>query len=292
MASRNSKAKKFWKIVAWILIILLLIGAIAIILRFTNNGTDEFKTFYVEQDGKIFATSDRAEALRGMTATFDVRYTFDKLVNKEKRDFTVAVVASAATEFEFEAGGVPMFYRDGTDMTAAFQVAKDVEAGKFTLKLPMTMSEALKTVYGKEIVLEEEPDLGAEPYFKILVTSYNEANTITLSLLLKTPKPDRVELDRTGIVFDGESEAHSITYSVTPPRSSGQDTSSMVGFQCRATAYAGETVTFTIDPKEYEIFRVELFETGGGSLGLLTPQDGIYSFCMPDAAVRVSISII
>lgn len=37
--------KKAGKVIAYILIALILVGAILVILKFTNNGTTEFKTF-------------------------------------------------------------------------------------------------------------------------------------------------------------------------------------------------------------------------------------------------------
>ena len=182
----GNPTKRVSVIIAWVLIVLFLIAAIALILRFTNNGTDTFKTFYVERDGKIFATTDSTTVESDQTVRFDVKYTFDFAMD-EKKDFSVKVVSNApeGNAFRYKVNGISCTYQSGMDMTAAFSVEKNTEEGYFTIKAPVLMSEVLEVVQSGTVELEQEPDLSEEAYFKILVTSYNGKSTIMLSVLIK-----------------------------------------------------------------------------------------------------------
>jgi len=69
--------KSVGKIIIYILILLLLVGSIGIIFVFTNGGTTEFKTFYLQR-GTTLYTKDSGDYVfpTGEELTFDVHYMF------------------------------------------------------------------------------------------------------------------------------------------------------------------------------------------------------------------------
>lgn len=200
MASK--KTNKLSHVIVWILVILLLIGGIAVILKLTNNGTDSFKTFLVERDGKIYATTDKETLEEYAEVRFDVKYVFD-VVNDESKDFSVKVVSNSDSEtaFEYTVDGDLYFYKDGMDLTKAFGVEKHVEDGYFTITMPRDMLSVLSEIYDGTVELESEPDMLRDCYFRLLVTSYNEQSTIKILLYLADFTIDSIELDSYSIIF-------------------------------------------------------------------------------------------
>lgn len=281
------------KVVSAILILLLLIGVIAIIFRFTNGFTDDFKTFYVEYQGKVLATTDRVELLKGQTEDFAVKYTFDS-GKDEAREFSVKVVSASAEDagFDYTVDGAEVSYPQGLDLSTAFALEKG-ERG-FSITVPKTMREVLETYYdGKAVTLENEPDMEKNAYFKIIVTSYNEKSAVTISLLVVNGTVGGVELDKDSIVFGGVITYH-IGYQVVPVRGSGQDYSGMVVFDCIREAGAGEQVTFTYSTENRIADPITLYGVTSGLLKTLTdaepPSRGTLSFVMPAEDVYVSFS--
>lgn len=200
--SGDYRIKRVSKAIAWLLIVLFLAGALFVMIRLTNGGTDDFKTFYVERDGKIFAQEDSLRAIHGSEVKFNVNYTFSLFVD-EPRDFSVEVVSCATQEaaFTYSVDGTTYRYSDDMDMTSAFDVETNIEGGFFTVRFPDTMKTALEAVYGGAVELSEEPNTAEYPYFKILVTSYNKESTICISVYLIALNIADVEFDSEGIVF-------------------------------------------------------------------------------------------
>lgn len=197
---KKNTTKTVWFVILWLVIVFVLVALIAFVLRFSNNGTDEFKTFYVGQNGKVFATKDSVELIGGSKAEFDVKYTFD-FVQKEKQDFNVRVVTAADEGFDYTAGDEWFAYRDGIDVSEAFELEKDVQEGRFSITVPMSMKEVLTSLHGEDVMLDDEPDMSKTAYFKALVTSYNGEKVIELSMLISRVVISGVELDVSEIVF-------------------------------------------------------------------------------------------
>lgn len=53
----QANRKTVGKVIAYILVLLVVAGVIAVIVRFTGGFTSDFKTFYVSVDGKDILTS-------------------------------------------------------------------------------------------------------------------------------------------------------------------------------------------------------------------------------------------
>lgn len=288
---KKSTAKTAGRVILWVIAVLILVALIALILRFTNNGTDEFKTFYVGQGDKIFATKDSIEIMGGSKAELDVKYTFD-IVQKEPRDFSVQIVTDAEETFNYSTNDERFSYRSGVDVGEAFHLETDVGNGHFQFTAPLSMQEILSSVHGEEVTLTEEPDLSKTPYFKILVTSYDGKKVIELSLLILRPEISGVELDQSGIVFDETAAAHEIGYKVKAVRESGAtDLSQRITFECRESAADGEFVKFSFNVSEgNSLVSVELFSEDR-LLMYLGDEVKEYLFTMPARAVEVVFTI-
>lgn len=281
------------KVVSAILILLLLAGIIAIVFRFTNGFTDGFKTFYAEYQGKVLATTDKVELLKGKTAEFAVKYTFDS-EKDEAREYSVEIISNSGkdTAFDYTVDGTRLSYSQGLNFSTAFDLKKG-ERG-FSITAPQTMKTLLEKVYaGKKVSLDKEPDMGKDAYFKILVAPYNEKGTITLSLLIVNGAIGGVELDKDSIVFGGVS-TYSIGYEVVPVRGSGLDYSGMVDFDCVSSAEVGETVTFTYSTASTICDPIALYGRKSGHIKDLSetypPSSGTLSFVMPAEEVYISFS--
>ena len=97
----------------------------AVIYRFTNGFNEEFKTFYVEYDGKQILTSDSELILEpGEANRFDVEYTFDT-EQSETKDYTVEIVPNAEQHFQYPVDGEPHLFARLGDLSAAFDLNKE-----------------------------------------------------------------------------------------------------------------------------------------------------------------------
>lgn len=176
--------KKIGTIIAYLLIVLALAGVIGFIVVFTNGGTSDFKTFYVKYDGKMILQDTEKQLPADKDLTFEVHYTFDKIVDSETKDFYVSVVAYSTEEtaFEYSVDGETVSFADmESDFSNRFALVK-TESG-FTMNIPyeIDMYTCLSSVHtGKTVVVSDTVDLTQTPYFAIKVVSYNEKSTILI----------------------------------------------------------------------------------------------------------------
>lgn len=92
--------RTFAKVLGYALVALLLVGAIGLIYKFTNGFNEDFKTFYVECDGKqILTTDNKMTFVGGNVYKFDVKYTFEKNDGQAK-DYSVKIVPNVENDFE------------------------------------------------------------------------------------------------------------------------------------------------------------------------------------------------
>lgn len=121
----QSKGQVAAKIIGIILVLALLAGLIAVIYKFTNGFNEDFKTFYVEHEGKqILSENSEMTFTKGKTHRFDVKYTFDT-EQSETKDFSVEIVPNAEQDFEYLVDGEPHLFSRVGDLSAAFDLNKE-----------------------------------------------------------------------------------------------------------------------------------------------------------------------
>lgn len=204
--NRRKSSNIIVKVVAVILVVAILAAGIAIIFHFTNGFNEDFKTFYLEYEGKsIVQSKSEMQFTAGSEARFGVKYTFD--VGDEVRDYSVKISPNDEEGFTYTVGDRPLTWRaasETADLSKVFGLKK--EASSFTLTFPaeMTVKTVLESVFaGGEITVPDEAAVSLKPLYRLEVSSYNGEITYTVNFSVVVPRVS-VELDRDHIIFGTE----------------------------------------------------------------------------------------
>jgi len=115
-----SKGKTVGKIIAYVLVLLVVVGVIGVIVRFTGGFTSDFKTFYVTVDGKdVLTTASGYKLTTTQPLTVDVKYTFGS-AGGDASGYSVKIVPNVIEneDFDFTLNGDVYSYQAETDLTA------------------------------------------------------------------------------------------------------------------------------------------------------------------------------
>ena len=287
---------KVAKVITGVIIVLIVALAVGLIFKFTNGFNEDFKTFYLEQDGKQILTSETERSfLRGESYRYEVKYTFDN--NKsEPKGYNVKVVPNGKLNLTFKAGGKQYSYADAKELTGAFNIKKEKSAFTLTMPQELSLKSVLEKVYGKTVEVEEQKgDL-----YTLVVSSYNEKVTYKINFGMTIPVTG-IELDKDGIVFGREGEhgdggkpsepaaEYEITYEIAY---SFDDTP--IAVELPAKARSGTTVDFTAIPeRKYEDYGVwaEVYDKSSGDFlyYATTVSYGCCNFEMPACNAHLKI---
>ena len=199
----QSKGQLAAKIIGIILVLLLVAGLVAVIYKFTNGFNEDFKTFYVEHEGKqILSENSEMTFTKGKTYRFDVKYTFDT-EQSETKDYIVEIVPNAEQDFEYLVDGEPYLYSKTGDLSAAFSLRKQATHFEITLREDMTIQSALETVYPGQQVEVPETAADENPFpYTLIVSSYNGNVSYRIAFNLGADVTG-ITLDPPSIVFTG-----------------------------------------------------------------------------------------
>lgn len=196
----KKKSGTLVKVIAIIAAVLVIVFAVGMIYRFTNGFNEDFKTFYVEHDGKQVLSAESTTTLkRGEEHRFDVKYTFD-FVTSETRDYSVKVVSHAQEPFAYYVNDREYLYQDGIDLTAAFDIKK--EDTYFTVKISngSTLQTVLQALNKDKTVAVDETIEGKQPYlYTLVISSYNKSITYQIHFAIHIPVQ--------GIYIDGAGDS-------------------------------------------------------------------------------------
>ena len=199
----QSKGQLAAKVIGIILVLLLVAGLVAVIYKFTNGFNEDFKTFYVEYEGKQILAQNSELALEpGKTYRFDVKYTFDTQ-QSETKDYSVEIVPNAEQDFEYTVDGEPYLFSRAGDLSAAFSLKKQATHFEITLREDMTIQSVLETVYPGQQV--EVPGTAADenPFpYALIVSSYNGNVSYRIAFNLGADVTG-ITLDPSQIIFTG-----------------------------------------------------------------------------------------
>ena len=199
----QSKGQLAAKIIGIILVLLLVAGLIAVIYKFTNGFNEDFKTFYVEHEGKqILSENSEMTFTEGKTHRFDVKYTFDT-GQTEARDYSVEIVPNAEQDFEYTVDGETYLYSKAGDLSSAFSLKKQKSYFEITLREDMTIQSVLETVHpGQQVKVPENASDGNPFPYALIVSSYNGNVSYRIAFDLGADVTG-ITIDPPGIVFTG-----------------------------------------------------------------------------------------
>ncbi len=177
------KVRKASAIVVYILLILAVIALICFVARFTNGGTTEFKTFYIQVGNEMY--TEKGEVRLSLSPVrFDVKYTFGSLTGDNSGyDLRIIPCVNDETDFAFKVDGQTYIYSQEEDLTKAFDIVRDDKG--FTITSGNTdMTMILQRLYAGKSVEMLDVDASKNVYFNLLVTNYNKTQTIEIGLRL------------------------------------------------------------------------------------------------------------
>ena len=199
----QSKGQVVAKVIGIILVLALLVGLVAVIYKFTNGFNEDFKTFYVEHDGKQILMQDSKTALdAGSTYRFDVKYTFDTQ-QSETKDYTVEIVPNAEQDFEYLVDGESHLFSRAGDLSAAFGLNKQATYFEITTTDGMTLQSVLERCHtGQTVEVPADAEKGNAYPYQLIVTSYNGSVSYRIAFSVGM-EVTGITLDPPSIVFTG-----------------------------------------------------------------------------------------
>lgn len=183
------------KIIAYILVVLLVLGLAGVVVYFVTK--DEGISFYVDFNGeRYYSGISEADLLLadGETYSFSV-----KSLTGNSVDYSVSVSSNSERNFAFVYNGEfeDFYVKDDTennDYSAVFDLQKSEGSFSITIPKDFTVEQAVKLKYGGDVQLQEELKFGY-PYF--LITVVSDENIVNLWLSFGM----RLSLDSSQIVF-------------------------------------------------------------------------------------------
>ncbi len=183
----------------YIVLVLVLVGVCGAIAFFTNGFTSDFKTFYLECNGKHILSETSGFVIEQNEAMqVDVRYTFGAM-NKEASGYGVKIVPNKieGKDFDIVCNGETKTFQSLDDLTVGFDIFKSEKSFKIKAK------GDLNAILGAVQIEHEINDCTKFAYtdmFTLVVSSYNSDECIKLNFTLST-KLQSVELDKEVISF-------------------------------------------------------------------------------------------
>ena len=199
----QSKGQVAAKVIGIILVLALLAGLIAVIYKFTNGFNEDFKTFYVEHEGKqILSENSEMTFTKGKTHRFDVKYTFDT-EQSETKDFSVEIVPNAEQDFEYLVDGEPHLFSRVGDLSEAFDLNKQATYFEITTTDGMTLQSVLERCHtGQTVEVPADAEKGNAYPYQLIVTSYNGSVSYRIAFSVGMTVTG-ITLDPPSIVFTG-----------------------------------------------------------------------------------------
>lgn len=192
------------KIIGCGLAVLFAVAAVGLIYKFTNGFNEDFKTFYIEYEGKQILTADSKLSLKSSkTHTFTVKYTFDT-EKSEPKDYKVKIVPNVERDFDYTVDGEKYLYSKTGELTSAFGLVKEQSQFSITLPSDYNLQKVLQAVNGgKNTVVPEEAESNNPYPYRLVVSSYNEKVVFNIDFKIIAPDITDITLNPDEVVFGG-----------------------------------------------------------------------------------------
>lgn len=186
------------KVILYILLVLVVVAAIGLIVKFTNGFTEDFTTFYITvEDTDVMSVGNDFVFQFDEPLQVDVHYLFDR--TEKAKGYSVKVVPNKVEgkDMDFTVDGEPYSFQAETDLTAGFEIVKSDKS--FTIKPKGDIQQILETLYPDKTV-EVDATKTYENMFTLVVTSYNEKASVKLNFMLNDGVYE-ITLDKESIAF-------------------------------------------------------------------------------------------
>lgn len=181
----RQKKSKIASVITWLVLLLLLIGAIGAIVRLSGIGKDDITdmikpTFRVEYDEKSYTVDNQNSVvlLKGNEAEFAVK-------NGNKFSVRVLPNVTEETDFTYTVNGKTYLYSGEKDLTEAFGIKIFENTFVIDMSRDYSLENVLSKVWGGETVTVGEH--GSFPYYKLVVTS-SDGKTVEMVLQFDVSK--------------------------------------------------------------------------------------------------------
>jgi hypothetical protein len=136
--------------------------------------------------------------------SFNVGYSLGFIdENNTSKDFSVKAVSVCNDDnaFTFTVDGEKIEFEDGIDFTNELQIEKN--DGGFTIIMPASIESLLALKYpDSDITVIGDVDLSSDGYFKIVVSSYNDKNSVEVFVYLdEVIEPDSINFNYDRVIF-------------------------------------------------------------------------------------------
>lgn len=206
------------KAITAVAVLTLVVGAIAVIYKYTNGFNEDFKTFYIEYNGQKILTNDvKYEFEPNKEYRLNVKYTFEKS-DAKPLDYNVKILPNAAYDFDFTADDKTYRYSKAKELTQAFDIAKHETYFTMSFAEEQTLTKILGSVYGTDkIILPSDLDDKCPLPYMLVVSSYNDSVKYNIRFCINGVSNNGkdvtgefdiggITLDPDGIVFTGENQ--------------------------------------------------------------------------------------
>lgn len=192
------------KKIGYVLVALLLLAAIGLIYKFTNGFNEDFKTFYVECDGKQILTADSKMTFEnGKTYKFTVKYTFDN-GKSEPKDYSVKIVPHIERDFDYTVDGERYFFSKTNELTTCFSLAKNDTYFELEIPEELTLQKVLSGLYeGKEITVPADAEVNNPFPYCLVISSYNGKIRYHINFNVSGKNVTGITLNPPEIIFGG-----------------------------------------------------------------------------------------
>lgn len=190
------------KIIGYTVAALLLIAIVVLIYRFTNGFNEDFKTFYIEYDGKqILAADSKMTFENGKTYLFSVKYTFDT-ANAEPKDYSVKIVPHIEQDFDYTVDDEQYRFSKVGELTSCFALTKSDTSFKLEMPEKLTLQNVLSNLHGgKAISLSAEAEEKNPFPYCLVISSYNGKITYNINFNVTGKNVTGVKLNPPEIIF-------------------------------------------------------------------------------------------
>lgn len=185
----------------WVAIVALIVGVIVYLSKMTNGFQEDFKTFYLEYEGKAITAKESKLSLKpDKENRFDIKYAMGFSVNDNADNtYSVEIIPSSAyDDLVYTVDGEEYSFGDIEGFTDIFKIERDEKY--FTVKAPedATLISLLSAKYPEQTV-EVSSELAKENnyYYTLRVSTYSGSTVYNINFNFDL----RISLDKDGIVF-------------------------------------------------------------------------------------------